>query len=317
MGRLRFEVFLPFYAFQNEASTGLFGCLKRVVLECERLGYDAVWLDDHLMYKQVPVLECWTALSALASVTSSIRLGTLVSSVGFRNPVLLAKMAATVDVISGGRLNFGVGAGVQREEHVACGFSFPEVSVRVEKLWEALEIVKRLWVEERVYYEGRHFSVAGAVCEPKPLQKPHPPITVGGGGEKYTLRVTARFADRFDFGYLPSVELYQRKLRVLKRYCAAVGRAFGEVEASCWPAAQIFVAETKKELAEKVRRYNLGAVGLGDFERYSLVCTADECQERLEAYVELGVERFVLFFGDLPSLESLRLFAGAFAGGTC
>lgn len=314
MSRLHFEVFLPFYAFQNEAPRDLFVCLRRVVLECERLGYDAVWLDDHLMYGHVPVLECWTALSALACATSTIRVGTMVSSVSFRNPALLAKMAATVDVISGGRLNFGVGAGVQREEHLAYGFSFPEVRVRVERLCEAVEIVKKLWSEEQVCYVGRHFSVAGAVCEPKPLQKPHPPIIVGGGGEKYTLWVTARYADRFDFGYLPSVELYQRKLRVLERYCREVGREFSEVEASCWPGGQVLVAENQRALEEKVWRCKPRRVGLGEFEAHSLLCTLGDCQRRLQDYVKLGVRRFVLFFGDLPDTSSLRLFAEAFAG---
>ncbi|MGF3522561.1 MAG: TIGR03560 family F420-dependent LLM class oxidoreductase [Candidatus Bathyarchaeia archaeon] len=306
-------MFLPFYAFQNEAPSGLFGCLKRVVLECERLGYDAVWLDDHLMYKDAPVLECWTTLSALACATSTIRLGTMVTSAGFRNPALLAKMAATVDVISNGRLNFGVGAGVQREEHVAYGFSFPEARVRVERLCEAVEVVKGLWSGGKLYYAGAHFSVAGAVCEPKPLQKPHPPITVGGGGEKYTLRVTARYADRFDFGYLPSVELYRRKLRVLERHCKKLGRAFEEIEASCWPAGQVLVAENPRALAEKVRLCKPAHVSLGEFEAYSLLCTVGECRRRLEAYVKLGVRRFVLFFGDLPGTSSLRLFAAAFA----
>jgi len=313
LGPLRFEVFLPFYAFQNVKSRSLFSCLKEVVLEAERLGYDAVWLDDHLMFDGARVLECWTALSALASVTRRVRLGTMVTSVGFRNPALLAKMAATVDLISGGRLNFGVGAGVQREEHVAFGFSFPGLSVRVERLREAVEIVKKLWVEEKVSYRGKHFSVVDAVCEPKPLQRPHPPVVIGGCGEKYTLRVTAQHADRFDFGYLPSVELYRRKLRVLERYCAEFGRSVGEFEVSCWPAGQIFVAEDKGELAEKVLRYKPSGVSLGDFAASSLFCTVDECRRSLQAYVDLGVRRFVLFFGDLPDLSSLRLFAGSFA----
>jgi alkanesulfonate monooxygenase SsuD/methylene tetrahydromethanopterin reductase-like flavin-dependent oxidoreductase (luciferase family) len=261
------------------------------------------------MYGKTPILECWTTLSALASITTSIRLGTMVTSAAFRNPALLAKMAATVDVISNGRLELGVGAGVQKEESLVYGFPFPEPSVRVEKLKETVEIIKKLWTDEKASYKGKHYSITAAVCEPKPLQKPHPPITIGGSGEKHTLKVTAQYADRFDFGYLPYIELYKHKLHVLKNHCKAEGRNFREIEVSCWPAGQIFVAENEKELDEKIQRCKPKNVSRADFEKYSLIVTPDECIEKLQPYVDLGVTHFMLFFGDLPDPSSLHLFA--------
>ena len=140
LNKLRFGVFLPFYAFGAEKGkpSSYFDSIRDVVLECERLGYHSVWLDDHLMSGKRSILECWTTLSALSSITAKIRLGTMVLCNSFREPSLLAKMAATLDVISNGRLEFGIGAGVQENEHTAYGMPFPKPSVRIDRM-------KRLW----------------------------------------------------------------------------------------------------------------------------------------------------------------------------
>jgi F420-dependent oxidoreductase-like protein len=310
LGKVNFGVFLPFYAFKNETQPNmLFNRLRDVVLESERLGYHSVWLDDHLMYGASPMLECWTTLSALASATSTIRLGTMVTSNAFRNPALLAKMTATVDVISGGRLELGVGAGVQKEEHDSYGFPFPKLSIRIERLKESVEIIKKMWVQEKASYKGKHYYIADAVCEPKPLQKPHPPITIGGCGEKHTLKVTAQHADRFDFGYLPTMDLYKHKLQVLENHCKLIGRKFGEIEKSCWPAGQILLGQNRRELEEQVKRFKPKNMRREDVEKFSLVGSPDECAAKLQPYLDLGVTHFMLFFGDLPEMNSLRLFA--------
>jgi F420-dependent oxidoreductase-like protein len=311
LGSVKFGVFLPAYAFQNVTpKQALFGRLRDVVLECERLGYDSVWLDDHLMYHDNPLLECWTTLSALAAATTHIRLGTMVTCSGFRNPALLAKMAATVDVISGGRLEFGVGAGVQQQEHEAYGFPFPKLSERVTRLAESLAIIKAMWTKPRASFAGRHFQVADAVCEPKPVQKPHPPITVGGGGEKYTLKVTAQFADRFDFGYQP-LEAYRHKLQVLEAHCRAAGRHFGGIEKSCWPTGQILLSQSQRELDQKVQKLMPKGMSRGGFDKFSYVGTPSGVGALLQPYLDLDVTRFMLFFADLPDLDSVRLFAQA------
>jgi F420-dependent oxidoreductase-like protein len=311
LSKFKFGVYLPFYAFKSEALSSLsaFDRVRKVVLECERLGYHSVWLDDHLMFGKSPILECWTTLSTLSAITTRIRLGTMVSCNSFRNPSLLAKMAATFDVISGGRLELGIGAGVQRGEHVAYGIPFPKPNVRISRMKEAVEIIRKMWTEEKASYRGKYYRLKEAVCEPKPLQKPHPPITIGGSGEKLTLKVTAQYADRYDWGYLPSLELYKHKLEVLKSHCKAVGRDLQEIEKSCWPGGQIFIAQNRKELDEKVLRWKPKSVSMKDFKKFSLIGTPDECARKIQQYADLGVTYFMLFFGDLLSMNGVRLFA--------
>ncbi len=310
LDKIKFGVFLPFYAFRTiKKGSSPFDFIRDIVLECERLGYYSVLLDDHLMLKKTPILECWTTLSALSSVTERIRLGTMVSCNSFRNPSLLAKMAATLDNISNGRLELGIGAGVQKNEHIAYGFPFPSSKARIERMNEAVEIIKKMWTEEKASYMGKYYMIRDAVCEPKPVQKPHPPITIGGGGEKLTLRVTARHADRYDWGYLSSLELYKRKLKVLEKHCEAVGRSFHEIEKSCWPAGQIFIGENRKELEKRVLQLMPKGVILEDFMRTSFVGTPEDCIKQIRQYVNLGVTHFMLFFGDFPDLRGLRLFA--------
>ena len=316
VSKIKFGVFLPFYAFQNSktaTSAQLFNRVRDVALECERLGYDSVWLDDHLMFQKAPILESWTTLSALAAATARIRLGTMVTSAGFRNPALLAKMAATVDVISGGRLEFGIGAGIQKEEALAYGISFPEPRLRIQRMKESVEIVKKLWTEEKASYSGKHYEIFEAVCEPKPLQKPHPLITIGGCGEELTLKVTSQYADRFDFGYLPSIEQFKHKLQILEDHCKAVGRNFLDIEKSCWPAGQIITASNQMELEKKTQRLKPKNVTREAFGKNSFVGTPEQCLDQLQSYSKLGVTYFMLFFGDLPNTSGLQLFAEAVA----
>jgi F420-dependent oxidoreductase-like protein len=311
LNKIKFGVFLPFYAFKSEGKKPLppFNRVRDVVLECERLGYDSVWLDDHLMFEKRPILECWTTLSALATITSKIRLGTMVLCNSFRNPALLAKMAATLDVISNGRLEFGIGAGVQRNEHASYGIPFPKPRARIDRLKEAVEIIKKMWTEETASYRGKIYKINEAVCEPKPVQKPHPPITIGGSGEKLTLKVAAQHADRYDWGYMPSLEMYKHKLGVLESHCEAAGRDFCEIEKSCWLGGQMFVVPDQERVDEKVLQLKPKNVALEDFKKLNLVATPEECRRKIRQYTSLGVTYFMLFFGDLPDMSGVRLFA--------
>ena len=301
---MSFGVFLPFHTFD-----GSFSLLRDGVLECERLGYDSVHLDDHLMYGSTPVLECWTKLSALAAVTTKIRLGTTVLCSSFRNPALLAKMAATLDVVSNGRLYLVIGAGVQEDEHKAYGFVFPDPAERIERLKETAIILKKMWTEEKATYTGNHYRIAEAFCVPKPLQKPHPPLTIGGAGEKLTLKVQAELADRVDWGYLPTLEDYRRKLHALRDCCGAVGREIREIELSAWLGGQLFVAKSQNELDAAVGRWKPRGVSSDDFKMLNLVGSPEDLKQRIREYADLGVRHFMLFFGDFPRLEGLRAFA--------
>jgi len=310
LGKIRFDVFMPSYAFQTgKSDTSLFKVYQDTVLECEELGYDSVWFDDHLMFAKTPILECWTLLSALASLTKRIRLGTMVTPTAFRNPALLAKMATTVDIISGGRLELGLGSGIQPEEHYAYGYPFPELKVRTERLQEAIEVIKNLWIEEKANFEGKYYKISNAICEPKPMQKPHPPITIGGSGEKYTLKVTAKHANRCDFGYLSSIDLYKHKLQVLKNHCKAVGRDYEKIQKTCWPAGQILIALDKDNLDDTIQRVKPKNISRNDFEKFCLAGTPEDCMQKLQPYIDLGVTNFMLYFGELPDTTSLREFA--------
>jgi F420-dependent oxidoreductase-like protein len=309
--KIRFGVFLPFYAFKfNERRTSApFDRIKNIVQECERLGYDSIWLDDHLSYGKQPVFECWTALSALSSSTAKIRLGTMVLCSSFRNPALLAKMAATFDVISNGRLEFGIGVGIQRDEHAAYGIPLLKPNERVDRMKEAVEIIKKMWTEEKTSYRGKFYKANNAICEPKPLQKPHPPLIIAGGGEKLTLKVVAQYADRFDWGAIPSFELYKHKIDALKSHCKAVGRNFEEIEKSCWLGGQIYIAQNQKDLSERILLWKPKSVSLEDFKKLNIVGTPDVFRKKIRQYTNFGVTYFMLFFGDLPVLDGVRLFA--------
>lgn len=186
------------------------------------------WLFDHFMPlgsdPTGPCLEGWTLLAALAARTERIRVGQMVTGNTYRHPTVLANMGATVDIISRGRMDFGIGAAWNELEHASYGIPLPAAGDRIRMLGEACEIIRRMWTEEAPTFEGRYYQVHDARCEPKPLQKPLPPFVIGGSGEKLTLRVVAQYADVWNF-VGGSVEEFVRKSTILDEHCAAVGRA--------------------------------------------------------------------------------------------
>ena len=192
--------------------------IKGLALECESLGFDSLWCSDHFFRNPESVetncLDCWTVLAALAVDTHRIRLGSLVTCASFHYPSVLAKIAASVDVISGGRLEFGIGAGWKAAEYRAYGIPFLPPSQRIEQLSEAIRIIKQMWVEERSTFFGKHYQVQDAICSPKPLQNPHPNIWVGGSGDRL-LRVAAKLGDGINIRTSPSPQLYWEKLAIL------------------------------------------------------------------------------------------------------
>src|SRR4029453_4489763 len=173
----------------------------------ERLGYDSIWVYDHLHNVPVPtheaVFECWTATAALSQRTSRVRVGQMVGCAAYRNPGLLAKITSNIDVMSGGRLDWGIGAGWYDHEFRGYGYEFLPSRDRIAVLRETVEIVRSMWTKPDTTYTGKWFQLEGAQCDPKPLQQPHPPILIGGAGEQLTLRVVARPADRSHFGRNP------------------------------------------------------------------------------------------------------------------
>jgi F420-dependent oxidoreductase-like protein len=196
--------------------------------------FEHAWVNDHFMAlgdnPADPCLEAWTLLAALAAQTRRLRVGVMVTGNTYRHPAVLAKMATTVDIIAHGRLNFGIGTGWSEREHLAYGIPLPAPGERIRCLGEACEIIRRLWTEPVVSFEGRYYQLNEAYCEPKPIQQPHPPFAIGGDGER-TLRVVARYADIWDCS-VDSPEEYCHKSAVLDSSCAAIGRDPASIERS-------------------------------------------------------------------------------------
>jgi F420-dependent oxidoreductase-like protein len=202
----------------------------------DEAGFDHLWIFDHFNPigghpLQGEIWEGWSLLAAMAEATSRVRIGNMVTGNTYRHPGVLAKMATTVDHLSGGRLEFGLGAGWAEVEHTMLGLDFPGVGERLRRLAEALTVIEKLWTEDRADFEGRYYRLTGAIASPKPLQRPHPPIWIGGGGEQRTLRIVAEHADVWNFGGGP-LESAIHKSEVLDRHCADVGRDPAEIRRS-------------------------------------------------------------------------------------
>jgi F420-dependent oxidoreductase-like protein len=213
--------------YQGVAPADAWGRTLEVARRAETLGFDSAWLFDHFHTTPEPLdtitFEAYTTLSALAAQTESIRLGQIVTCVAYRNPALLAKMISTMDVLSGGRMEVGLGAGWKREEFEAYGYEFPSTHDRLGRLRDTLEILTRMFDPGRATYAGEYAGVTNAINEPKPLQQPRPPIMVGGNGREVTWRLAARFADELNLDATPADELPEA-LDVLAARCAEVDR---------------------------------------------------------------------------------------------
>ncbi len=324
MSKTRFGVFVSTSFPWNQT--------VRIARETERLGYDTIYVSDHLVLGSrpqetaMPRLEALTVISGLATLTRRLRFGQLVLCNSFRNPALLAKIGATIDVISSGRFELGIGAGWHRKEHEAYGYSFPKHSVRLEQLSEGVEIIKKMWTEDSPSFDGKHFKIKEAHCEPKPTQKPRPRITIGGAGNK-VLRVAASKADQCNFGG-NTIEWYEDRLNVLRDHCEDIGRRFEDLEKSylslaamLYPTEHDLVKGLKKVYASEKREDSYekwmedsrqGEIGYGFTirKRLAFAATVDQMIERIAAYEKLGVSCFMLRFGDMPGNDAMmQLFA--------
>jgi len=214
--------------------TGAYEGIRDAWLEADRLGFDTAWAHDHLLNQNdlsAPEEEGWTILAALLALSKQIRGGLMVTANTFRHPGVLAKMVTTIDRISDGRVEVGLGAGWMVDEHEQYGIPLPPPGPRLQMLDEACQVMIALWTEPRATFEGRHYRLREAYHEPKPIQRPHPPLVIGGGGEKVTLRIVAKYANEWNFnGKTP--EEFVHKQRVLAEHCAAVGRDPAEIERS-------------------------------------------------------------------------------------
>jgi F420-dependent oxidoreductase-like protein len=246
-----------------------------------------------------PFMEGWSTLAALAAVTSKIRLGILVTSVAYRNPAHLAKIAAGVDIISRGRLTFGIGAGWYVQEYQQYGWEFPEKpAVRIGQMEEAIQLVVKMWSEQRATFHGKYFHVQDAILEPKPVQKPHPPIMIGGSGEELTLRAVARWADACNlFGDPATVK---SKLNILRAHCDKAGRDFNTIERT--NLTSFLLAKDEAALKVKKERMQLP----NPFRGYAL--TVPQVIDLVGGYQDIGTQMLILSsYKNDP--ETLELFA--------
>ncbi len=292
--------------------------MTEVAKTIERVGYESLWVYDHFhtvpVPTQEPTYEAWTLMGALAAVTDTVRLGQMCTCNGYRPPSYLAKVAASIDVISGGRVEMGIGAGWHESEYLGYGFDFPRPAIRIGELGEAVEIMRRMWTEEEVFFEGKHYQLAGAICQPKPIQEPHIPLWIAGGGEQLTLRVAARHASHTNFG--GSVEQFVHKSEILRSHCSDVGTDFDSIVRS----SNFFVVCEESEAAVQDRvswlrdhyRPFVGEERLAGLERTyrAMAGTPGQLIEKLKPWADAGMSYAILYFAEAAYDRSgLELFA--------
>ncbi len=261
-------------------------------------GFYSLWTFDHFVPPMPgqdpggPCFEGWTALAAAAQATERLRVGCLVSGVTYRHPSVLAKMAATVDHISNGRLEFGIGAAWHEPEHRVYGVPFPPVREREDRLEEAVQLIRLLFrAEGPVSFDGKYYQLREAPFSPPCVQKPHPPILVGGGGEKRTLRTAARYADIMNVQ--GPVSVVKRKIEVLERHCADVGRDPAEITKSVF--VPVFATD-REELAERIARAFAMGFGLSEEQARAELPIGEPAHVRsvIEQYAALGVSYVIM-----------------------
>ncbi|GCE50018.1 F420-dependent oxidoreductase-like protein [Thermosporothrix hazakensis] len=278
----------------------------------EELGFDSIWLFDHFHTVPVPTqevtFECWTSTAALARDTKRIRIGQMVTCNSYRNPALLAKMASTVDVLSHGRLDFGIGAGWYEHEYNAYGYEYPEAPIRLRQLREAVQIILKMWSDEEASFEGTYYQIRGAINQPKGVQKPHIPLLIGGGGEKVTLKLVAQYGDACNVGNMEP-EAIARKFDIIRQHCESVGRDYSTIRRTVM--LNCAIGETDEQALEIAKAANLDRnTGGAEYLRTrALVGTPDAIRQRLAEYEQAGAQEMILFVPQKGRMEALKRLA--------
>ena len=303
MARAEIGVYIP------QVSVTFEQLLARALL-CEQLGYDSFWVYDHLYAPNLPgtdALEGWTLATAVLARTTRLRVGHLVLDNNFRHPALLAKMATTLDVISAGRLDFGIGSGSYEPEHGEAGFPWGPLAERSARLEEALEIITRMFASDRTTFDGQWYQVRDLPNLPQPVQQPRPPIHVGGIGERYTLPLVARFADVWN---VPTYGLgvWRERGATLETACEAIGRDAATIRRSL--EAVLVVTADEHALVEAraraERRYAGPGWGLAEG---GFVGTPPAIVDRIAELMDQGMSLFVFFLADRGERDMLHLLA--------
>jgi alkanesulfonate monooxygenase SsuD/methylene tetrahydromethanopterin reductase-like flavin-dependent oxidoreductase (luciferase family) len=302
VGALKFGWHAP--SFPTDGSNGRdFVNQITAILQDIPDAFDSVWMDDHFwpwanwQAPEAPFLECATTMAYVAGAFPNLKVASSVFCQSYRNPGLLAKMAATLQTLTQGRLIFGIGAGWMEREYLAYNIDFPKPSVRLAQLQETLEIVKLLWTQTPATYEGKYYKITNAYCEPKP--NPIPPILIGGGGEQLTLKIVAKYADWWNFPG-GTFENYAHKLDVLRGHCDSVGRDYDSI-IKTWSAECVALAETEAE-AQRILEAT-------PYKINPIVGTPVQVAEQLQRFIDVGVEYLIVRLVDFPRPEGVHLFA--------
>ena len=277
----------------------------------EAVGLDWASVFDHFMPIQAdptgPCFEGLTLLSAMAAHTERLRCGIIVTGVTYRSPAVLANMAVTIDHVSGGRVELGMGGAWYELEHDQYGIPFPPLGERLAMLGEAAAIVKSLWTQETTTFDGRHYQLRDARCEPKPLQSPHIPLWIGGAGERVTLRHVAAHADGWNTFLMP-IDEYGRKLDALDAHCAEVGRDRSEIRQQL--VARVVLGADEREAEEQLRLRAEGMSMEVDALREGMFTgTPEQLVEHLTPYAQVGVEDFLVMARPPMDRRTLELLA--------
>lgn len=275
-------------------------------------GFSSVWFSDHFMFDaestERVLLDPWLLMTALVMVNKQIRVGSLVFSQSYRNPALTAKMAATLDVLSGGRLEFGIGAGWKELEYKAYGFEFPDTVTRIAQLAEAIQIIRGIWENERFSFKGEHYTVEDVVSAPKPVQKPMKVWVGSTAGKRKMLRLTAKYGDGINLAWAFSPTDCVRKFRRLDKFCRREGRAPSEMLKSVGLWTRFFESEEEMETTIKENAATRGVSEQDYRERVSssLWGTADQMVERLREYERIGVSQLILMFPPKQEVSQIK-----------
>jgi F420-dependent oxidoreductase-like protein len=295
---VRFGVFVPqgwrMDLVEIDDPIEQYEAMTRAALAADaEVAWDSIWVFDHFHTVPTPEMEttfeCWTITATLARDTSRVKVGQMVTCNGYRNPALLAKIASTVDVASHGRLYVGLGAGWYEHEWRAYGYGFPDTRERMGRFRESVEIVHRMWTEDYPIFTGKYYSIDRAINEPKGVQKPHPPLWIGGGGEQVTLKLVARWGDACNIG--GDVETVRHKLEVLQRHCDDVGRNYDEIIKSTGTTVHLIESDASAEQETALAR---GNQSYEEYARNTIVGTPERVQERLQSYVDAGIDYFIV-----------------------
>ncbi len=284
--------------------------MTRVGKAAEDAGYDSIWVFDHFHTVPTPEIEttfeAWTSTAGLSRDTRRVRIGQMVTCNGYRNPALLAKMASTVDAMSHGRLICGLGAGWYEHEWRAYGYGFPDVPERMRMFSEAVQICVKMWTDEKASFTGKYYSINGAINEPKGVQKPHLPLWLGGGGEKVTLKLVAKYADGCNVGG-GNLDEVRQKLGVLRQHCKEVGRDFNTITRS---TGMNIVLIDEGDDPEKASAKYRGSMPFEQYVKGAFVMTPAQVRAHISKLADEGIDYIITSFPRVAyDLSLLQRFA--------